>query len=50
MAIATLREQVAKLAIGAPVDVVPFSAVTREGVREADRVLAQWLPAVDAEP
>jgi len=47
-AIAALREQVAKLEIGAPVDVVPFSAVTREGVREADRVLAQWLPPAAA--
>jgi len=33
------------LDIHAGIEVVAFSAVSREGVTEADRVLAQWLPA-----
>jgi GTP-binding protein len=33
--------------IHAGIEVVPFSAVTREGVAEADRILAQWLPEED---
>ena len=41
-AVAALRDD-AK-ASGATIDVVAFSAVSREGVTEADRILAQWLP------
>ena len=42
-AVVALRAALHELHAG--IDVVPFSAVSREGVAEADRILAQWLPA-----
>ena len=41
-AVASLRTALGQIHAG--IEVVPFSAVSREGVAEADRVLAQWLP------
>ena len=32
------------LPTGAAIDVVGFSATSREGIVEADQVLARWLP------
>ena len=43
-AVARLRADLAAMATGAAVDVVGFSATSREGVVEADQVLARWLP------
>jgi GTP-binding protein len=42
-AVAALRDDLA--GAGGNIEVVTFSAVSREGVAEADRILAQWLPA-----
>jgi len=42
-AVAALRDDLA--GAGGAIDVVAFSAVSREGVGDADRILAQWLPA-----
>jgi GTP-binding protein len=42
--VASLRAEVAQANAGAPIDVVAFSAVSREGVADADRILTQWLP------
>jgi len=41
-AVSALRDDLAQS--GAAIDVVTFSAVSREGVAEADRILAHWLP------
>ena len=47
-AVAAIREDLAAGGVQAPIDVVAFSATSREGVSAADRILAQWLPEPDA--
>lgn len=47
-AAAAIRTAVASLGAGPAIDVVAFSATSRDGVLEADRVIAAWLPVPDA--
>ncbi len=44
-AAAAIRAELSRVLTGAPIDVVSFSATSRDGVLEADRLIADWLPA-----
>jgi len=44
-AVADIGAALGTLPVARPIDVIAFSATTRLGVADADRILATWLPA-----